>query len=199
MPNSGAVLRRLSMVLPLTLLAGLPTAEAAESRGEVVVSATDEPNDVKLLRVDGPTPRVRRTIDLRKVTVVRRSDAVRLTIRVKDLRPTADFDQMAFIWMRPEAGSSTTWEVTAGLSAQQPTQSYAYLFLDADGTDYETCDPLDAVVLWRRESVRLDVPLRCIPEEPARIKVHTYAGFFRSDAGTWSKDVLRIPGAYQLR
>lgn len=196
-----ATLRLLSLAAPAAALAVVPVpgADAAGLRAEVVVTATDEAGDVRLLAGQGPTRAERRSIDLREVTVVRRAEALRLTVRIKELLAGADFDQMVFVSMLPTTGSDATWEMTGGLSVQKPDLSYAYLFGDgAGGSQYETCDPLDATVRWRRESVRLDIPWRCVPEEPARIRLSSATGFFRSDAGTWSKDALRIPGAHVL-
>ena len=119
---------------------------------------------------------------------------------IERLTNSKSFDQMAFVSMRPAAGSTSTWRVDIGMSPQLPDLSYANLFLDEGGSNVRTCDPLTATVLYGRSAIRLDVPLRCIPREAARVKVTTFTGHFRSDAGgPWSKDTLRIPGAHVLR
>ncbi len=186
----------LAAVVGLAVVLPSPQASAAE----LVVRSADAVGDVELITDFGPKTSQRRSIDLREMKVVNRGDEVRFVVQVRRVTTSKTFDQMAFVSVRPPAGSPSTWKVDIGLSPQLPDLSYAYLFLDDTGTRLRTCDPLVATVLWGREAVRLDVPLKCIPHEAGRIKVKTITGHFRSDAGgPYSKDVLRIPGEYELR
>ena len=177
-----------------------PPAWAASAETGVIVTATDPPGDVRVFAAKGPTAAERGSIDLREVTVVARQNAVRFKVRLREIRTTQDFDQMVFIDMKPTAASGSTWTSTIGMSAQQPTSAYAYLFLEDSGTDLRSCDPLPVTVLRRQDSLRLDVPVECVPQEAARIKITSYTGYFRSDAGgPWSKDAMRIARGYLLR
>ena len=182
------------VVTPATL------AQAAPTQTSVIVTASDPPRDVRVYAGQGPTASERGSIDLREVSVVARPNVVRFKVRLRQIRQTREFDQMAFIDLKPTATSNATWTATIGMSPQQPTTAYATLFLDDSGTDYRSCDPLPLTVLRRQNTVRLDVPNRCVPGEPARIKVTSYTGYYRSDAGgPWSRDALHVSGVYLLR
>jgi hypothetical protein len=182
------------VVTPATL------AQAAPTQTSVIVTAADPPGDVWVYAGDGPTASERGSIDLREVSVVARPNVVRFKVRLREVRQTREFDQMVFIDLKPTVASDATWTATIGMSPQQPTTAYATLFLDDSGTDYRSCDPLPLAVLRRQDTLRLDVPIRCVPREPARIKVTSYTGYYRSDAGgPWSKDALRVSGSYLLR
>ena len=182
------------VVTPATL------AQAAPTQTSVIVTAADPPRDVRVYAGQGPTASERGSIDLREVSVVARPNVVRFKVRLRQIRQTREFDQMVFIDLKPTATSDATWTATIGMSPQQPTTAYATLFLDDSGTDYRSCDPLPLTVLRRQDTLRLDVPTRCVPGEPARIKITSYTGYYRSDAGgPWSKDALHVSGAYLLR
>ena len=121
---------------------------------------------------------------------------MRFKVRLRGSARCSEFDQMAFIDLKPAATSGSTWTATIGMSPQQPTIAYAYLFPGDSGTDLRSCDPLPVTVLRRQDSLRLDVPVRCVPREAARIKITSYTGYFRSDAGgPWSKTNCASQGA----
>ena len=193
---------RLASMLLASFLVVTPAtlAQAAATQTSVIVTAADPPGDVRVDAGHGPTASERGSIDLREVSVVARPNVVRFKVRVREVRQTREFDQMVFIDLKPTATSDATWTATIGMSPQQPTTAYATLFVDDSGTDYRSCDPLPLTVLRRQDTLRLDVPTRCVPGEPARIKVTSYTGYYRSDAGgPWSKDVLRVSGGFLLR
>ena len=188
-----------ALLTAFLVVTAAPSARAAPTQTDVIVTATDPPGDVRVFAVKGPTAAERGSIDLLEVTVVTRQNAVRFRVRLREIRTTQEFDQMVFIDMKPTA-SGSTWTATIGMSAQQPTGAYAYLFLEDSGTDLRSCDPLPVTVLRRQDSLRLDVPVECVPQEAARIKITSYTGYFRSDAGgPWSKDAMRIARGYLLR
>ena len=192
--QASTLLASFLVVTPATL------AQAAATQTSVIVTAADPPRDVRVYAGQGPTASERGSIDLREVSVVARPNVVRFKVRLRQIRQTREFDQMAFIDLKPTATSNATWTATIGMSPQQPTTAYATLFLDDSGTDYRSCDPLPLTVLRRQNTVRLDVPNRCVPGEPARIKVTSYTGYYRSDAGgPWSRDALHVSGVYLLR
>lgn len=191
------------LLLPGTVLAGAaPVAGmVAPQSDRASVSVKDRAGDVRIFRTAVGPPRAQRTsIDLRRVDVEPRAGAVRFTVRLRRVLRTRAFDQMVFLSLAPVAGSSDTWSGDIGMSAQRPGLSYANLFTDGTGTSYEVCDPLRARVSHRTEEVRLDVPVRCLPEGEVAIKVRSLTGYFRSDmARPWSQDRLRFPSAVLLR
>ena len=67
---------------------------------------------------------------------------MRFKVRLRKILKTQEFDQMVFVDLKPTATSGSTWTATIGLSPQQPTSAYAYLFLDDSGTDFRACDPM---------------------------------------------------------
>ena len=124
---------------------------------------------------------------------------VRFRVTMRTISRSPKFDQMAFLRLRPPAGSEATWSTEIGMSPQLPKLSYAYYFADDSGQDYRSCDPLTATVLRHRQSVALAVPYRCLPGDAARITLRTLTGRFRSDAPVASQDFLRVPGTHELR
>lgn len=197
-------MRTRSRVAALALLLGVGPAVAAPASGAPApesVSVRDRAGDVRVFRKAVGLPRAQRTsIDLRRVDVEPRAGAVRFTVRLRTVLRTRAFDQMVFLRLAPAAGSSDTWSGDIGMSAQRRGLSYATLFTDGTGMNYEVCDPLQARVSHRSNEVRLDVPLRCLPEGEVSIRVRSLTGYFRSDmARPWSQDRLRFPSPVVLR
>ena len=185
-----------AVLMVVATLGSVAGAAAAPADNLIVVD--DAKSDVRTVRTQGLTGKQRASIDLRTVEVASTAESTTFTVTLKDVLPKATFDQMVFIDLLPANGSDETWQGSIGFSAQLPQLAYAYL----DGPVAEEmvgCDPLKSVTLGGREAIRLVVPVECLPETEARIVVRTISGHFRSDAGTWSKDKLRIPGAHALR
>ena len=184
-------------VVSLTTLARPAQAFPA---GETV-SVADERHDVRIFRkFQGLSPSERRSIDLREVQITPREGHVRFTVRWREVLRTRNFDQMVFFNLPSASDETAEWSGNVGFSPQRADLSYATLYFDATGTDYEACDSLTATVLRRTDRVRLEVPERCIPEGPADISVSALTGYFRSDAGgPWSQDRVRFPSGAVLR
>ena len=127
--------RLTSALLTAFLVVTAALSRAAPTQTDVIVTATDPPRDVRVFALKGPTASERGSIDLREVTVTAMQNAVRFKVRLREIRKTQNFDQMVFIDLKPTATSGSTWTATIGMSPQQPTSAYAYLFLDDSGTD----------------------------------------------------------------
>ncbi|GAA2119465.1 hypothetical protein [Nocardioides bigeumensis] len=183
----------------ILLVAALGAATpAAAAPADTVIAVDDAKNDVRTVRTQGLTGKQRASIDLRTVKVASTAESTTFKVTLKDVLPGATFDQMVFIDLLPANGSDETWRGSIGFSAQLPKLAYAYLD-DPVAEKSAACDPLRSVTLGGQEAIRLAVPAKCLPETATRIVVRTISGHFRSDAGTWTKDKLRIPGAHVLR
>lgn len=160
----------------------------------------DARGDVRFLADPGISARERRSIDIRAVKITDRAPKVRFQVRLADVMANQrDFDQMAFIAMTPRRTSDADWSSTAGFSPQMSQLGYASWFADSSGVDYETCDPIRSRAKPSANLIWLDVPNRCLPIGlPMRISVTTSAGNFRSNAGSYSKDTLRLPGVHTI-
>lgn len=184
--------------LAALLLVGVsaPTAHAVDP----VVDAYDYQQDVTIYPRPGPGDVQRKTIDLYRLTVTQLTGKVRFTVRLKKVLPESyKYDQMVFIDLTPAPSSDETWSANYGFSPQQPTLGYANLFLDESGESYKVCDPVVTVANAAKRKVYVDVPNKCVPTTPAKIKLNSYLGIFRSDAPTYSRDFMKVNGAHDLR
>lgn len=190
------------LVTALTLLAGLPAAAvtalaavsgpasaAAPEEPRVISTGVDAWDDVRVYRrVAGLGRSDRRSIDLRRVTVVERTDdAHRLTVRVARLAPTdADFEQMVFFRFDDPA---TGDRYHVGFS-QTGVGGWAH-HETADGSGGASCE-LDGV---RRRPARgtlsVVVPETCTAPAGSAVRVTSATGFLNTDADLWSRDRQR--------
>lgn len=165
-----------------------------------VVDVFDNTQDVQIYSRPGPGEAVRKTIDLYRLRVTQLTGKVRFAVQIKKVLPRSyKYDQMVFIDLTPPASSPETWSANYGFSPQQPTLGYANLFFDETGETYRVCDPVVTVASPAKRRVYIEVPNRCVPAKPARIRVNSYLGHFRSDAWTFSRDQLRVIGTHDLR
>jgi len=173
-----------------------PSAHAADP----VVDVYDYSQDVKIYAASGPSELQRKTIDLRRLTVTQLSGKVRFAVRLKKVLPeTYKYDQMVFIRLAPPPSSDETWSADYGFSPQELSLGYANLFLDDSGESYHVCDPVVTVADAAKRKVYVDVPNKCVPATPAKIKLNSYLGHFRSDAQAYSRDYMSVSGAHDLR
>ena len=167
-------------------VATLPFVNVRDARGDVTIrSRPEQLSQAQLV-----------SIDLRRVEVERRGDSTRFTFFLHDLLPPRGFDQMVFVELLPPRGSGSSWRGDLGMGTRFPELGFAYYAPDTTSEDITSCDPLTAKLLWRRDAMRLTVPVRCLPPHSARMRVRTMTGYFRSDAGTWSVDTLRVPSRH---
>jgi hypothetical protein len=182
----------LALAAVLAALCG-PATQAAPGPG-LPVTVRDRPNDVRLAERTGDLSRATLTsIDVRSVSVRRVGGAVRFTVRLREvISARAGVQQMVFVGLLP-ASPGQRWQADIGMSPQQSRLAYANLVPDTGNPSAaEVCDPLRSVASRRTRTVRLDVPLRCLPSEPARLSGYAATGWFRSDGGTLSEDPFAL-------
>lgn len=200
-PDGSSVIIRLlvpTLLVPSLLAASLAAATSAPA-SEDLLSVRDAKGDVRNDTSDGPSTRLRQSIDIRKLTIEDRGTKVRVVVKVKAITRSKNLEQMAFLELRPPADSSSTVGGDIGFSPQSRKLGYAYVNDVKTSDPVEQCDPIVAKVQPKKRSFSLDIPLKCVPEGPMKITLRTYTGYFRSDAGSWSSDVLKAPGTYTLR
>ena len=191
-------MRAISAALAALLLVGA-TASSAHAV-EPVLDVYDNQQDVKIFPNSGPGEIQRKTIDLRRLTVTQLAGKMRFAVRLKKVLPESyKYDQMVFVDLRPTASSGETWSANYGFSPQQLSLGYATYYLDDSGETYRVCDPLVTVANAAKRKVYVDIPNKCVPTSPAKIKLNSYLGTFRSDAPTYSRDYMRVIGARDLR
>lgn len=186
------------------LAAGLvaPAAQANPggpgNPGDVVIDKADPAGDVRIFDYDGPSTALRKSIDLRHFTVIEGEGETRFVVRLKRIVPGGRFHQIVQVQLRP-AADDQFWYASLGFSPQQPARSYADYSPTLDGDQARSCDGLRAVVQRSRNEVRVDVPDRCLPDDPALIRVSSHYGPYRAEGVGYSQDRLRIPGAHALQ
>lgn len=191
-------MRAAMAALAALLLVGVsaPSVHAVDP----VVDAYDYQQDVKIYDRPGPGDFQRKSIDLYRLTVTELAGKVRFTVRLKKVLPESyKFDQMVFITLRPPPTSDETWWTDYGFSPQQLSLGYANLMLDETGENYRVCDPAVTVANVAKRKVYLDVPNKCVPSTPAKIKLNSYLGTFRSEPPVYSRDFMKVNGAHDLR
>lgn len=175
-------------------------APARAAAAPSIVSSADARGDVRLRSGEGPSKAARRSIDIHRV-VIRRTPArtagarVRFAVRIRESRPRARYDQMAFFVLRPAGGGAKLGDIGFTTRGRLAYASWG----PTPSGDYVSCDPLRSRVVPGSDTVHLDVPRRCLPDRPVRITVRTVTGVFRSDAPTYSADRLVVPGVHDLR
>lgn len=190
--------RFIALALSAALLAvGAP----AHASAQLVVDATDKFNDVKLLSDSGGlTVAQRQSIDFRRIKIIEFPQTTRFKIALKQVLPKAKFDQMVFLTLTSQ-GVSPVQRTEIGMTAQNSSKglSYANYLPDTTGDDVVACDPLDTKVRKKQNVIFLDVPHSCLPTAPAKIRVLTATGTFRSEGVGYSRDTYKISGAFEVQ
>ncbi|MBS44179.1 MAG: hypothetical protein CMH83_13640 [Nocardioides sp.] len=186
-------------VLLTTLLAVLlPMALTGAAHAASGFTVRDPLGDVRILdRGAGWTGAELRSIDLRTVRVTRKSGGTVFRVRIADVRPRMDGDQMVFLTATPPKGAGRFPRLDVGMSAQQRDLGYA--ILTTGNTSYRTCDPLRARVDDRASAISLRIPKRCLPRTKVRLHVASYVGYFRSEGPSASKDKIPYTRPVRLR
>jgi hypothetical protein len=191
--------RRLTALI--AFLSSVAVVAAPPAHADQVVAATDPAGDVQILSdAGGLSPSQRRSIDLQKLAVITGDDTTRFVIKLKQVLPRASFDQMVFVMIRSR-GVTPVQRTDIGLTAQNSTKSlsYAYFMPDATEEDLVSCDPLTARIRKAKRVVFLDVPQTCLPDAPAKIRLTSVTGTFRSDGTGYSRDTMKVPGTVLLK
>jgi hypothetical protein len=174
-------MRRLALILacvliPTSLAGAVLASESTPRASTEVVDVSDKRGDVKFFAgAKGLTAQERKSIDLRRIRVVRRDDTVRFILTIKEITTSKKFDQIAVVLLS-QRRESTGVSGNIGFSAQgQFVAPYAHLV--DDGFDVvEECEPTNLKAQPRKRQFRVDVPFDCIPPGRLRIKVGTVTG-----------------------
>jgi hypothetical protein len=197
--------RRLALIPTVVLFllaAALPaTGNSAERSGEDLISVTDKKNDVHFfVHAEGATPAERRSIDIRRLRVQQRPDAVRFIIKLKQITATQKFDQIAVLLLNQRGKTATDVSGEIGFSAQDRlVDSYAHI-IDGNFDVVAACEPLNPQAKPKKGEFRVDVPLECIPPGKLRISLGMVAGEGYAGEGKtlYSRDALKIFKPYVL-
>ena len=165
------------------------------------ISVADKKNDVHFfVHADGATPAERRSIDIRRLTVVQRPDAVRFIVKIKQITTTKKFDQIAVLLLNQRRDTATGVSGEIGFSAQDRlVGSYARI-VDDNFDVVAACEPLNPKAKPKKGEFRVDVPLECIPPGHLRISLGMVAGEGYAGEGKtlYSRDALKIFKPYVL-
>jgi hypothetical protein len=175
------MLRTVVLALAATVLA-TPDAQA---RTGALVDQADPTGDVNVFDGGGvkPTTAQRKTIDLKRFTVTRTGDGVRLSFRIARITGTRTFDQIVEAQLQKTGRDGFTLDVLAN---PQHKNGSAYL----GGT---LC--LTEVTTSRRTgTVRVDVPSECLPAGAGVLRVSTYTQEKNGSGPGFSEDTMRVKG-----
>ncbi len=175
------MLRTVVLALAATVLA----TPGAQARAGALVDQADPTGDVNVFDGGGvkPTTAQRKTIDLKRFTVTRTGDGVRLSFRIARITGTRTFDQIVEAQLQKTGRDGFTLDVLAN---PQHKNGSAYL----GGT---LC--LTEVTTSRRTgTVRVDVPSECLPEGAGVLRVSTYTQEKNGSGPGFSEDTMRVKG-----
>lgn len=171
----------------------VPLAVSAPAPAFVSWTVTDDTGDVKLYGTDGEVTKAQqRSIDIRRVRAISTpSGGTAFKVRIKQVLPNADFDQMVFLVARPPKGEGKYPMVFAGWSLQQPGLGYATLQVSDE--NYVNCDPLPTTTYNAgADTIGQVIPPDCVVPSRMRLRFSTATGVFRSEGPGYSFDKLLV-------
>jgi hypothetical protein len=173
----------------LALAATVLVTPAAQARAEVLVDQADPTGDVNVFDGGGtkPTTAQRKTIDLKRFTVTRTDEGVRLSFRIARITRTRTFDQIVEAQLQKTGRDGFTLSVLAN---PQHKNGSAYL----GGTLCLT----DVTTSRRTGNVRVDVPSKCLPQGAGVLRVSTYTQERNGSGPGFSEDTMRVKGHVTL-
>jgi hypothetical protein len=171
--------------LALTLAATVLCVPAAQARSGPLVAQTDPTGDVNIFDGGGtkPTTAQRNTIDLKRFTVTRTGDGVRLTFRIARITGSRNFDQVVEAQLQRTGRDGFTLDV---LADPQHKNGSAYL----DGT---------LCVTQVTTSARTDTVRVSVPSHAGVLRVTTYTQEKNGSGPGFSEDTMRVKGTVALR
>lgn len=167
-------------------LGGLPAAQAADS--VVLVSQRDPKGDVRYFNdVEGLGDKMRISIDLRRADVSAvGDDRFRFRVKIRQVvSEDKDWDQMFFFLLRDGDGNFTE----VGFTQKNNNLGYAYTY---DEGAEQSCRLRRVQRMPAKDMLAVVVPETCVMAGPARVRVFSYAGHFRTDAHPYSMDRARF-------
>ena len=163
--------------------------------GQPVVEQGDSAGDVKLLdNPSGLTLAEKQSIDITRFSVTKRARAVRFSWTLAAVTSSTSFDQLLSVIFR--GGGDEAWFMLLNVLPEDPRFTEAVYSPTVDGDDSVYCRPKATV---QRTTVRVDVPLKCIPTEAGVMRVTSATGDYSDDDVEFSRDKLRVEGRPDLR
>jgi hypothetical protein len=189
-------MRKCTAAVVAVLLASGGAAHA--SAPEEVVDVKDPRGDVRIYPTNGLTLPARKSIGLTSFAAQRDGRRLRAVFSMARVMTSPDWDQMFFVAMEPPRNSTDTWLARFGATTKGRAYSFWAADSDSDQSAHEYCRASVTVRRARAELV-VDVPWRCIPTGPTRIRVGGSTGHYETDAPPFSHDTLRVPGSVTLQ
>ena len=180
------ILRTFALALAVSLLTA-PAADAAPA----IVDQADPSGDVNIFDGGGtkPTTAQRRTIDLKRFSVTRIRDGVRLSFRIARITGSRSYDQIVTAQLRTPGRDGLLLDVLAN-----PQGKHASAFAE-DGT---IC-VADVTTSSRTDTVRIDLRSECVPDGSGVLRVTTYTQEKNGSGPGFSEDTMRVRGLVSLR
>ena len=191
--------RVVSVVLTLlaAVVAGIlaPAASYADGSGTVVVN--DRLGDVATPRLNRHdhefhlTLAQKRSIDIKRVTFQPVGADIRITIALRQVLRSRQFDQIVHVAWRETSGPEP-WAGDVYFDSHSRYGGANYGDPDGDGNN-TNCN-LRTLSSTRYNTYAVTVPYRCIPAGPLRIGISAITGRANSDAPVPSLDNVVVPG-----
>lgn len=174
------MLRTAVLAAALSLLVVGPARAA-----DLPIQRSDPTGDVAIFDGGGtkPTTGQRKTIDLERFAVTRAGDEVRFTFRIARIAAGRTFDQVVAVSFG-----------RGGFDLQANPQHKKGTAVSLEGF----CS-VGVSTTKRTGTVRVDVPLDCLPAGDGVLRVSTYLQEKNGSGPGFSEDVLRVPGRVSLR
>jgi hypothetical protein len=180
------MLRTAALAVAATLL----TAPAAQAR-PAIVDQTDHTGDVNVFDGGGtkPTTAQRKTIDLERFTVTRTGDGVRLSFQIARITGSRTYDQIVTAQLRKPGQDGLLLDLLANPQGKHAT---AYV-------GESTICLVDVTTSRRTDTVRVDLPVGCVPQGTGVLRVTTYTQEKNGSGPGFSEDTMRVRGTVSLR
>ena len=185
--------------------AGVATSPTQAPVTDAIVEAQDAMGDVSTKRHPGLSAELRQGVDLRSLTLTRRAGSVRFTIGVGRVARSARLTQIYLIDVNAPGFdygqlmvATHPWGVPA---SSNDGLEHSMTLEGAEAPEgYIDCSDLAISLADGADSWWVDIPRRCLPEGPARLKVYaqTVPGPGNDEPIQWSDDTLRVPGRHSL-
>lgn len=177
-----SIIGALAVCLSLVTLGAAGTASASAVD---VVSVKDKRGDVRFTGAKGESPhkKMRRSVDLRRVSIDDFGSTRAVEFRVKRLA-TGRFRGFDQIFSLSVFSASGEYVASAGISHRKGKGGWAY-----SEVTQESCEVTKIRRNRPENTITAVVPARCLPlPYGGRVVVTTMLGIYRSDAPVWARD-----------
>src|SRR4051812_42148438 len=196
-----ALVTSLTVIL-VALVFPLAAAAAAEP---VIVAVSDPANDAHNTTDSGLSNADRRSIDIRRLVVTDEGDTVRFTFRILRVARSPRLTQIFLVDIATKQLPYSQLSIATHPLTRPPlTNDGLHHSMGIEGADtaqgFVECHRLHVSMRNGARTFWVEVPKRCLPAGPARLKVYTQTvqGPGLSDNAQYSEDTLRIRGRYDL-